>query len=199
MTVKNEQPQSHNEKSEPNKFTKTIKSFWRDIAVWLWAIKIIERPELRDYLLHKKPTKVPNSMLESDDLFLIIWNQKIWIRKTGDQIEIHDIQTGETYKCEKEREYIIWRDWDIEIDKTDKEASRRHLKFIITSDWYIILKDLSKNRTKYYFVGKDDYTSNPLAKKPDDEVPDDEVKIVPDDEVLDDEVKIVPDDEVKSS
>ncbi len=184
MIVTNEQPQKHKEQSKPSKLKNTIKNFWRKVAVWLWAIKIIEKPHLnltREYLWHKKLTKVPNYMLENDDLFFIIWNQQIWIRKIGDQIEIHDIQTWKTYKCEKEKEYIIWREWDIEIDKTDKEASRKHLILKITSDWHIILKDISKNRTQYYFVGKDDYIYNPLEKKSDDEVqivPDDEVQIV---------------------
>lgn len=186
MIVTNEQPQNNKEQSKPSKFTK--RRIWEKMAKVLWFIKTIEKPPLdqtRNYLFPKKLTIVPNYMLENDDLFFIIWNQQIWIRKIGDQIEIHDIQTWKIYKCEKEKEYIIWREWDIEIDKTDKEASRKHLTLKMTSDWDILLKDISKNRTKYYFVGKDDYIYNPLEKKSDDEVqivPEDEVQIVPEGE-----------------
>jgi len=141
----------------------------RNLAHFLWLTATInyDPTDPINYLQHKKLTIVPELLLENDDLILNIWNQRIWIRKNGEDFEIRyfdeNYNKKKTYKCEKEKKYIIWREWNIKIDKSNKTASRKHLELKITNNWDILLKDIAKNWTSYRFDDKSNQ-DNPFNK-----------------------------------
>ena len=60
---------------------------------------------------------------------------------------VTNLSDNKMYYIKKWEEKTVWREWDILIDETDSEASRKHLKIKVDEEKNLFLNDISKHWT----------------------------------------------------
>jgi hypothetical protein len=145
-------------KNEQYKSGNVLELWRKALLSSLWIMEKIKKNWLRNKLQPGKPTRVLNDMLQDKNLSLYIWEQTLIIKKINNEFIINDYNQNKNYFCHLGEEYIIWRNWDIQTDTSDKTVSRQHIIISFNNDWEIILRDNnSTNWTEYNFTKKEDF------------------------------------------